>query len=128
MILILVIGLGLTYIFYLILNPKSADKYGFNLGPVTTAPVSLTLAVSSPDDNLLTNSPNLLISGTTSPNSLVVISTNDNDQILTASGSGDFSYTAKLNDGANSIKISTFDDQGNSKNEDRTVYYSAEKI
>ena len=119
---------GLSGIFYLnqILNPPKLTY--LELGPVTISPISLTLALSSPDDNLLVFSPDLLIQGKTLPNSSVLISTEMQDQVIKATASGDFSQTWSLDEGVTNFTVVSFDDHGNSKTENRTVYYSKEKL
>lgn len=111
--------------FFLNNTPKSAPV--LSQGPVTSEPVSLTLALTNPDDNILVFSSDLLIQGTTSPNSTVLISSDD-DQIIQADSKGNFSSSIKVSEGVNQLEVTAFDNQGNSKSEVRTVYYSTEKI
>lgn len=96
--------------------------------PVTNKPISLTLNLSSPDDNKLVFKSVALVEGTATPNSLVVLSTNSDDQILKVSPTGSFSQTINLDEGVNQIMVSAFDNTGNSKQETRMVYYSKEEI
>lgn len=125
---LLVGGLFATTAFYFVVNPPM-DKTSAELSgsPVTSEPVSLILNLSSPDDNLMVSSPDLLVSGKTSPGATVLLSANNSDQILDTN-KGDFSATVKLTTGVNEFQIAAFDDLGNSKEEQRTVYYSKEKL
>ncbi len=126
----LIVVLTSAGIFYLYktLNPESLNLSLLDGGPVTSAPVSLTLSISSPDDNQLLFTPDILIQGKTIPNALVLISSDNLDSTLTASNKGDFSYTATLPEGATNFTVMVFDNEGNSKSEERLVYYSKEKI
>lgn len=115
---------------YLSVSPKG-DKnglYGSTGQPVTREPISLILNLDSPDDNLLVNSPNLLVQGKTLPNIVVILSKNKEDLILQSSLAGDFSTTITLVEGVNQFNVAVFDDKGNSRIESRTVFYSKEKI
>lgn len=96
--------------------------------PVTKEPVSLTLNLTSPDDNILVFDSNLLVQGTTSKDALVILSSNSDDQILKVSHRGEFSTTIKLQEGLNKFIISSSDATGLNKQESRTVYYSKDKI
>jgi hypothetical protein len=95
--------------------------------PFTQEPVSLSLDLSSPDDNALVNSPDLLIQGKSSPGATVLLTAADGDHVLDNSGDT-FSYTLTLTEGPNIIYISAFDELGNRKVEKRSVYYSKEKL
>lgn len=117
---------GIAGLYYL-LNGRSSPAI-MAPGPVTSKPVSLTLALNNPDDNILTFGPDLLIQGTTSPESTVLISTNSDDQIVQADAKGNFSSSIKVEEGVNQLNITAFDSLGNSKREDRTIYYSTNKL
>ncbi len=99
-----------------------------NLTPVTSEPVSLDINLSSPDDNTIVFDKNLLVSGTTSANAYVVLSFNDHDEMLTPEADGNFSATIELQKGLNQLKITALDSLGNSKSENRTVYYSTQQL
>lgn len=96
--------------------------------PVTSPKESLTLILSSPDDNLLTFQENLLIQGKTTPGSLLILSTENSDEAKTVGSSGDFSFTITLTKGLNQIQIASFAQNGNQQTEIRNVYYSKEQI
>jgi hypothetical protein len=109
------------------LGPKTLSHLSKD-GPVTSEPVSFSLNLSSPDDNLLVFSSDLLISGQAAPGAAVIISFEGEDLVVEPSKTGEFSLTAKLDEGINQFTVSAFDNNGNSKSENRTVYYSKEKI
>lgn len=128
MIIILLLGSAFFIALHLFVNPTQNPLTISNYQPVTSKPVSLTLNLSSPDNNLLVYDPNLLISGQTSSGILVLITVNDSNQTINASSQGDFSLTVKLQPGSNQLIVSAFDNQGNYKTEERSIYFSEEKL
>lgn len=124
---------GLTFIagLYYILNYQYQSSNISPLlsgSPVTSEPVSLTLNLTDPGDNLLTTSAAILVSGKTSPMGIVILNLNEDYSSLEATTGGDFSATLKLAGGVNKLKVTVFDSLGNSKTDTRTLYYSTEKI
>ncbi|MDD2823367.1 MAG: hypothetical protein PHQ59_04800 [Candidatus Daviesbacteria bacterium] len=128
MIAILVVTCGFFISLNFFVNPLQKQITALNYQPVTNKPVSLTLNLSNPDDNLLVFDPNLLIAGQSGSGTLILVTVNDNNQTLNASEKGDFSLTVKLQPGSNQIVVSAFDELGNYKSEERSIYYSEEKI
>lgn len=118
---------GIIY-FNNLFNTSPAFLKLSSLIPLTSLPQSITLKISSPDDNLMVFDPDLLIDGVTSPNSIVIITDEDLDRVVTTNNQGYFSYTAHLSEGINQFQINVFDNYGNSKSEFRSIYYSKEKI
>lgn len=117
-------GLGGLFGLDVINHPSNALTLEQHSKPVTTQPASIALDLSSPDDNLLVSSPNLLIQGSTSPNAIVILSLDTGDQVLPVSSSGDFSTTIKLDKGLNQFIIAASDYSANLKSVTRTVYYT----
>ncbi len=128
MIIILLAGTGFFAALHFFVNPLQNPTTASSYQPVTSLPVSLTLNLSSPEDNSLVFDNNLLVSGKTIPNALILITINDNNQFINASNIGDFSLTIKLQLGGNQLIVSSFDNLGNYKSELRTIYYSGEKL
>lgn len=131
MFVILILGSAFFLALHFYLNPKQIPVTFQNYQPVTTLPVSLTLDLSNPDDNLLVFDSSVLVSGKTVPGALVLITlitANDQNQTITASSDGYFSQTIKLSPQVNQLSISAFDNLGNSKSEQRTIYFSEEKL
>lgn len=124
-----ILSFSLGGIFWLdkILNPQIKNNYLLGL-PVTREPVSLILNLHSPDDDLITYDSELLVSGKTLPKATVLLSLSQKDLVIEVTSFGDFSTTISLNPGVNQILVASFDNLGNSKTENRTVYYSQEKI
>lgn len=127
MLLILALGGAGIYWFNSNFNPAALTTLQ-NMIPVTSEPVSLTLNLSSPEDNSLVFSEDLLIQGKTSPKAVVILSTNSSDLLLEPTPQGDFSVSVKLQPGLNLLSINAFDQAGIQKTENRTIYYSEEKI
>lgn len=128
----LLIGLiflgGLYYILYL-QNPLESPKFSFGkFGPVTKEPTTLNLDLTTPDNDTLIFQESIEFSGKTSPNSEVLISSLDNSLVTQSKSDGSFSEDFELIEGTNEIKIVVFDKSGNSKEIERTIYYSKEKL
>jgi len=123
-----IIGSGYLASIYHILNSNPIDSITFSQGPLTSEPVSFNLNLSSPENNSLLFDPDILIQGATSPGATIIISLDSEDLALEASSNGNFSTTITLSEGVNELLITSFDKDGNSKTESRTIYYSKEKI
>lgn len=126
----LVLSLGLIFFvgLHFYLQKSGAITPAILQGPVTDKPVSLTLNLSDPDDNKLVFNSELLIQGQTASGATVILSSEAQDMILEPNNKGSFSATTKLQPGLNLLTVTVFDSSGNSKSENRTVYYSQEKI
>lgn len=103
--------------------PESLQSYI----PVTTKPVSFSLEVTTPDDEVYVTEKDLLITGRTLPYSTIVISNADNNLGLVADSRGEFSKVVELSEGLNEIIVGGFDEKGNSDTATRTVYFSPEE-
>lgn len=97
-------------------------------GPVTSPPKSLRIDLEQPDDNLLVYQPSIIISGKTTPNSEVLIYQDSKDFIIKSTSSGTFSTILNLDEGENRIRVVVFDTNGDTRETERTVYYSKEKL
>lgn len=92
----------------------------------TVDTVAPSLNVTSPADDLLTNNPSLVVSGTTNDATsspvTVTISLNGADQgAVNVGADGAFSKTVTLSEGSNTIVIKATDSAGNSTTVERTV-------
>ncbi len=125
---ILIIGLAFLGGLFFILNPDFMASKSVYHSPVTNEPLSLYLDISNPEDELLIFDSSVVVSGKTSPNASVIISSKENDSGVSANVFGEWSKVFSLSPGLNILTISAFDEQGNSKTEKRTVYYSQEKL
>ena len=108
--------------------PGQAKISPLNSSPVTKEPASLTLDLTTPDDDSLSFISEVEFAGKTSPNSSILISGVDNDIVILAKSDGSFSGDFELVEGVNEIKVIVFDQNGDSKELERTMYYSKEKI
>ena len=122
------LALAFIAVLYFLINPPTKQFYGIDGSPVTLAPVSFVLNVSSPDEHSLVFDPSLLLQGKTSAGATVIASFAKNDEIITVNSKGEFSSTVTLQPGINIMTITAFDTAGNSKLENRTVFYSKDKI
>lgn len=128
MIILFTVGVAFLISLHVLVNPAVNQVAIKDYQPVTSKPISLTLDLSSPDDNSLVFDNNLLVSGKTTSGAMVLITLNDDNQLIDAGNQGNFSLTIKLQLGGNQLIISSFDNLGNYKSESRTIYYSEEKL
>lgn len=124
--------LGLTFIFFIYykinIEYQIERTQTFGKGPVTTAPKSLTLETSSPEDNTLTFQASLIVAGSTSPNIPVLITNGEQSVVIESQLDGSFSTVINLSEGVNQIKIAVFSSLGDQRTQEKIVYYSKEKI
>lgn len=126
---ILFTGLIFLGVLYFIVNIQyQKPQTSFSNGPVTTKPRSLLLDLEQPEEDSLTFTDSVVVSGNTSLSSEVLIYTGTNDLIIKSKPDGRFSTEVDLEEGENNITVATFDQTGQSKSLNRTVYYSKEKI
>lgn len=123
-------ALGFIFFIYYILNLQypSLKNYSFSSGPITSAPASISLDLSDPQDSVLTFKSSALVSGNTAPDSLVLVTTDTQDIMLTSDSKGNFSTDLSLDEGVNNIQVAVFDKNGEERLQKRVVYYSKEKI
>lgn len=117
---------GLYYI--LNIEYQQPAKDSFSNGPVTTPPKTLRLDLDQPDQDSLSYSASIIISGKTGPKKEVLISTDNNDLVIESKQDGSFSTILNLDEGINRIIAVVFDSTGDWRSSQRTVYYSKEKL
>ncbi len=128
-IVILIIGLIFLGGLYYILNIQyQSPKSLFLNGPVTTTPKSLRLDLDQPDQDTLSYSQSIIVSGKTSPGNTVLIYTETFDTVIKAKPDGSFSTMLSLNEGVNRLTATVFDETGDFRSAERAVYYSKEKL
>lgn len=98
-----------------------------NYQPVTRVPLSLSLEINNPEDEKLLFDKNIIVSGKTSPFATVIIALKD-DFGTQANGGGEFSKIVTLEEGVNELSVTVFDSSGNSKSDQRVIYFSEEKL
>lgn len=127
---LLILSLGLIFLagLYYILNaPQNNTSYTLK-GPVTTLPKSLRIDLDQPEENLLTFQSSVIVSGSTLPFTQVLITADSQDLVIESKKDGSFSTVINLTEGINNITAVAFDRNGDSRSEERTVYFSKEKI
>ena len=91
-----------------------------------TSPSSHTLSINEPQDESIWDQEKINVNGTTTPKSVVTILTEDNEYLLSADSEGYFNAEVGLTGGANTITVSSFDEQGNRAQQSVVVVYSTE--
>lgn len=123
---------GLFFIgaLYFIINIQyqTPTRYSKLAGPVTSPPKSLRIDLERPDDDTLSFDQSIIISGKTGPNLDVLITTDTKSLVIKSKPDGNFSLILDLDEGVNKITAAVFDATGDSRSEQRTVYYSKDKI
>jgi hypothetical protein len=115
-------------------NPRVLQNLNFtkNLNlphrPVTEEPVSFTLQIDSPEEDSLVYKSEIKVTGKTSPDAVVIISTDEEDISTIAGSDGMFTTPMTIEQGANHLTITVFDGKGNSKSEERTIYFATEQL
>lgn len=115
-------------LYYIVNIQYQKPKDLFINGPVTTLPKSLRLDLDQPDNDMLIFQSSTIVSGQTTPLIDVLISTDTNDLVIKSKSDGSFSTVLDLDEGENRISVVVFDTTGDSRIQERTVYYSKEKI
>ena len=131
LVLLLICGLFVLGVLYFVLyidTSNNPNRSYFKTGPITKKPATLMLELNNPDNDLLVFNKELEISGKTIPNSYVLVTNMSDDIVIKSRSDGSFSGEFELSDGVNEIKIISFDQNGEQKEIERTVYYSKEKI
>lgn len=126
---ILLFGLLFLLTLHFLVNIQYKDPpSSFSKGPVTTKPKSFTLDLTQPSDDLLTFDEQILIAGKTGPKMQILLSTQTQDVVIESRLDGTFSQSLDLKEGVNNLKVAVFDNKGDTREEERTLYYSKEKI
>lgn len=130
--LILVLGLAFVGFIYYFTNFKEDRKpqslYSPTGGPVTSEPTSFIFEMEQPDNDILVFQPSVVISGKTSADANVLINSEYDDALAQPKSDGSFQALLDLKPGANNITVTVFDNTGDTKSEQRLVYYSKDKL
>ncbi|MBI2022569.1 hypothetical protein HYS97_01830 [Candidatus Daviesbacteria bacterium] len=115
---------------YFILNQDFRDSVIKNYQPVTRRPTSINLSLKNPEDEILTHDKNLVITGSTIPMAALIISNLSDDKNFgfEADKNGDFTQIIELSPLLNELSVTAFDNDGSSKTETRTVFFSEEEL
>jgi len=124
----LILGLVVTFGIYTARRSSSSVQQSAEMlasanpdGP-DASPTQNSLAISSPEDGLITSDKELQVSGTTDPNSFIFILFGTDYRIEKADGTGNFSTKIPTNPGPMLVIVRTLDDAGNSAEDDRSIY------
>jgi len=88
----------------------------------------ISLVISSPENNALVNQEKIEIVGQTAAQATVIILYEEDEEVFQADENGEFSQEITLVGGANEIKITAFDDEGNEANKILNLVYSSAEI
>ncbi len=127
---LLILSLGLIFLsgLFYILNTPQNNASNTARGPVTALPKSLRIDLNQPEENLLTFQSSVIVSGNTLPFTQVLITTEAQDLVIESKKDGSFSTVIRLEEGVNNLTVAVFDSSGETKQLERTIYYSKEKI
>lgn len=96
--------------------------------PTSVPTTSGALTVTAPDDEFLTNTAKVTVTGKATANSPVVILYETGDVSLTTDASGNFTADVPLEGGYNLITVIAYDANGTQSSITRTVTYTTQKI
>lgn len=86
------------------------------------------LTISTPEDESLTSSDTVTVSGKATAGSTVVITYEDGEKVVPTDASGNFTSAIDLISGYNIITVFAYDTAGNESSQSLTVTYSTAKI
>jgi hypothetical protein len=89
---------------------------------------SISLTVSTPEDEFLTNANTLKVTGKTVENAVVAVMYETGEVLTQADMNGLFSADVSLEGGYNLITVTATDDKSNSSSQTLTVTYTTSKI
>jgi len=130
------VALGLLVIGGLWWTNKATTEESLNITPTpvleqppTLIPVSsLSLEIISPEDESIIEGEKITLEGKTAPESVVVVIYPEGENIVEADKEGNFETEITLVGGANEIKITAYDEEGNQAEKNLTLVYSTAKI
>lgn len=120
-------GLVITYGVYRVRKTfvsEPATDVTTSPSPTADTVAKTVLAVHSPEDGLVQTENTTNVTGTTLPNAFVVVFVNNQDYITESDDSGNFTFTAELEDQTNVITVHVIDEDGQTYSEERLVVVS----
>lgn len=84
------------------------------------------LVITSPEDKTIVDQEKIILKGTATPNAIIVIIAGNQEVIIQAKNDSTFEQEITLQGGINKIKVTTYDSEGNKKEQEITVVYSTE--
>ncbi len=106
------------------LENKDEDKEAFPQQQKS----AIFLGINYPEEGAIIDTEEVKVSGETIPGAVVVLIYPEGETIITANDKGLFEGTVVLTGGANEIKVSAYDHQGNKKEALLTIVYSTAKL
>lgn len=94
----------------------------------TTEEGQISLIISSPENNALVNQEKIEIVGQTVAQATVIILYEEGQEVFQSDEKGEFTQEITLVGGANEIKITAFDEEGNETNKTLNLVYSSAEI
>jgi hypothetical protein len=91
------------------LSPSSVSPQGSSVVSSPTTPTGISLTVSEPQDNTITDVDTIEVKGHTDPQAVVSV----NEEITTVDANGNFTATVNLEEGPNTIEVVASDEEGN---------------
>lgn len=88
----------------------------------------IPLTISFPEDNSLVDQEKIEVTGKTAAQATIVILYEEGEEVFQADEEGEFSQEITLVGGANEIKITAFDAEGNEANQILNLVYSTAEI
>jgi len=96
--------------------------------PTLTPALSLPLEIINPENESSIEEEEITLEGKTTPGSVVVVIYPEGENIVEADKEGNFETEITLVGGANEIKITAYDEEGNQAEKNLTLVYSTAKI
>lgn len=96
--------------------------------PTLTPALSLPLEIINPENESIIEEEEITLEGKTIPGSVVVVIYSEGENIVEADEEGNFETEITLVGGANEIKITAYDEEGNQAEKNLTLIYSTAKI
>ena len=96
--------------------------------PTLTPAVLLPLEIINPENESIIGEEKITLEGKTAPGSVVVVIYPEGENIVEADEEGSFETEIVLVGGANEIKITAYDEEGNQAEKNLTLIYSTAKI
>jgi len=130
------VALGLLVIGGLWWTNRATTEESLNITPTpvleqspTLIPTpSLSLEIISPEDESIIEEEKVTLEGKTAPESVVVVIYPEGENIVEADEEGNFETEITLVGGANEIKVTAYDEEGNQAEKNLTLVYSTAKI
>jgi hypothetical protein len=94
--------------------------------PSPSAEPAIELAIHNPQDNIVVNTPTVLVEGTANRNAIISIISDNEDYLIEANENGYFSQQVTLVKGANTINISASDTNKLSSSKTLYLVYTTE--